>query len=170
MELHYFIMENNNNISAAEPNSTTLTISLPLEIYLEDIGMFSIRNLDNGIVVSRAKGELIKSIDQQETLCHVELPEDRLKVAHIYAIKDWRDSVERRVKQKRQSEFERRDKDFKQDQIAKIVEKLCNHPLGSLMLEEQRLFIAKKIVDEGNLVMAKQFGVEELTYKGEIKI
>lgn len=152
---------NNNELTFTQPLKEWIDL---LWTYFKDENPVISIKLDNGLVVDRALGERIKAADPNETIVHVELPLDRLKVAHIYEIKHWLKATERKYKQDKRSEFERRDKDWKQDCISKISDKISEHFLGSMLDKEQRDEMARKIVREGNLVIAEQFGVSQLEY------
>jgi len=129
------------------------------------------KNADSGLVLPRELGNKFIALDPGEIYYHVETPLDRPGVSHLYAIKDWRESGERRLKEKRRAEFERQDRAYKDECIVKIISILEDHPVMGFMTKEHRNIVARKIVMDGNEELAKQFGVTEgLTYKGEIKI
>lgn len=166
--------------SKQNTNQTTNTITSNNSAMMDNISInefidllwcyYKHTNMDNGLVMSPSIGKRIQEKDIKEEYCHVEFPEDRPNLCHVYRIKEWRDSVEKFYKMKYKSEFERRDKDYKMDCCIKIVEQLKQHPLASMLELEQLKVIAHNIVYKNRSDIAEKFGINELVYKGEIKI
>ena len=127
------------------------------------------RNLDNGLVIDSILGKKVFLLDPRGEHCHIEFPTDRPNVCHLYEIKDWRNSIEKEIKKRRQADFDRKDKFHKQECVELIAAKLMENETVGMLPLEFRMTIARRIVEANDGgVLAKSYGIDSVVYTGKL--
>lgn len=92
---------------------------------------------------------LINEIDKEETLCHIEFPDDsnRLDVPRVWQLKAWRESIERHEKAKRvaaQNRIEYDNYKWNINHIAEVLSKNLGMPATELIPMAQAILRKNK--------------------------